>query len=82
MHPNNLPDRLGSVERLAQRLKSAENAQQKEIRLTVQEARELVMDLSLLTSKMGNHIQEIYEMLSKIQVNNETIEVKFDGGTF
>ncbi len=82
MHPNNLPDRLGSVERLAQRLKSAENAQQKEIRLTVQEARELVMDLSLLTSKMGNHIQEIHEMLSKIQVNNETIEVKFDGGTF
>lgn len=82
MQQNNLPNRLGSVEKLAQRLKSAELSQQKEIKLTVQEARELVMDLSLLTAKMGNHIQEIHEMIAKIQVNNETIEVKFDGGAF
>ena len=82
MHQNKLPDRLGSIERLAQRLKSAESSQQKEIKLSVQEARELIMDLSLLTAKMGNHIQEIHEMIAKIQVNNETIEVKFDGGTF
>ena len=73
---------MGSVERLAQRLKSAEASQQKEIKLTIQEARELVMDLGLLTAKMGNHIQEIHEMITKIQLNNETIEVKFDGGTF
>ena len=46
MHQNKLPDRLGSIERLAQRLKSAESSQQKEIKLSVQEARELIMALS------------------------------------
>ncbi len=82
MNQNKLPDRLTSVEKIIQRLKSAELSNQKEIRLSVQEAREIITDLSILTSKMSNHVQEIKEKLDKIEANQGTIEVKFDGGTF
>jgi len=39
MSQNNLPNNLPSVERLLQRVAVAERSQQKEIRITVQEAK-------------------------------------------
>jgi predicted nucleic acid-binding Zn-ribbon protein len=82
MSVDNLPNRLTSVEKLVQRLKSAELSNQKEIRITTQEAREIITDLSILTSKMANHIQEINERLKKLETNQGVVEVKMDGGSF
>lgn len=77
-----MPTNLPSVERLAQRLMAAERSQQKEIRITIQEARELTVELSMLTAKMGQTIAEIHKMMSEMQVSDEKIEIKFDGGGF
>lgn len=82
MLTDKLPDRLTSVEKLVQRLKSAELSNQKEIRMSVQEAREIITDLSILTSKMANHVQEISERLKKLESNQDIIEVKMEGGNF
>lgn len=77
-----LPERLTSVEKLVQRLKSAELSNQKEIKMSIQEAREIITDLSILTSKMANHVQDIRETLQKLESSQGVVEVKMDGGTF
>ena len=73
---------LPTVEKLIQRVGVAEKSQQKEIRITIQEARDLTAELSVLTSKLGRTVQEIHTMLSEIRSNTQNIDVKFDGGTF
>lgn len=82
MSANNIPVKLTSVEKIVQRLVAAEKSNQKEIRLSVQEAREIVTDLSTLTSKLGKHIEEIHAKLDRIEVSNKEISVQVDGGTF
>ena len=82
MSQNNLPSNLPSVERLIQRLNSAEKSQQKEIRITIQEARELTAELAILTSKLGKTVSDIHQMLAEIKESTTNIDVKFDGGTF
>jgi hypothetical protein len=41
MSQNNIPQTLPSIEKLLSRIATAERSQQKEIRITIQEAREL-----------------------------------------
>ncbi len=73
---------LPSVEKLINRVAVAERSQQKEIRITIQEARDLTAELSVLTSKLGRTVQEIHAMLSEIRDSSNKIDVKFDGGSF
>jgi urease gamma subunit len=85
MSTNNIPNTLPSVEKLVQRLVAAERAQQREIRLTVQEARELTAELAMVTSKLGRTVAEIHSMLSEIKnsgVSTTTSSGSFDGGSF
>lgn len=81
MFQNN-PVNLPGVEKLVQKLVAAERAQQKEIRISVQEARDLTAELAIMTSKMGKTMQEIHAMLLDIQRSSTEIEVKVDGGSF
>jgi hypothetical protein len=82
MSTNNIPTTLPSIERIIQRIAVAEKTQQKEIRITIQEARELTTDLAILTGKLGKTVQEINENLKIIKDSTQSIDVKFDGGTF
>jgi hypothetical protein len=82
MSANNLPVTMPSVERLIQRIAVAEKGQQKEIRITIQEARDLTTELAILTSKLGRTVQEIHTMLAQIKESTTNIDVKFDGGSF
>jgi hypothetical protein len=82
MSANNLPVTMPSVERLIQRIAVAEKSQQKEIRITIQEARDLTTELAVLTSKLGRTVQEIHSMLAQIKESTTNIDVKFDGGSF
>jgi predicted trehalose synthase len=82
MSQNNLPTNLPTVEKLIQRVNAAEKAQQKDIRISIQEARDLTAELAVITSKLGRTVQEIHSMLAKIQESTTNIDVKFDGGTF
>jgi hypothetical protein len=82
MSQNNLPTNLPSVERLLARVATAERSQQKDIRLSIQEARDLTTELAVLTSKLGRTVQEIHAMLAEIRESTTRIDVKFDGGGF
>ena len=82
MSANNLPTTLPTVEKLIQRVVVAEKSQQKEVRITIQEARDLTAELAILTSKLGRTVTEIHSMLADIKQSTTNIDVKFDGGTF
>ena len=82
MSQNNIPNTLPGVEKLIQRIAVAERGQQKDIRITIQEARELTQELSVMTSKLGKTVQEIHAMLVEIRESTTNINVKFDGGNF
>lgn len=79
---SNLPTNLPSVERLLQRVAAAEKSQQKDIRISIQEARELTAELAIMTAKLGKTVQEIHAMLAEIKESTTNIDVKFDGGGF
>lgn len=82
MSANNIPTNLPSVEKLLQRVSIAERNQQKDVRISVQEARDLAAELAIITSKLGRTVQEIHQMLAEIKDSSNKIDVKFDGGTF
>jgi methyl-accepting chemotaxis protein len=82
MSQNNIPATLPSVERLLNRIAVAERSQQKDVRISVQEGRELANDLALLTIKMSKTVQEVHQMLKEIKESTTNIDVKFDGGGF
>ena len=82
MSQNNLPDTLPTIQKLIQRIQVAERSQQKEIRISLQEARDLTTELALMTSKLGQTISEIHAMLTVIKESTTQIDVKFDGGQF
>jgi hypothetical protein len=82
MSQNSLPTNLPTVEKLIQRVNAAEKSQQKDIRISIQEARDLTGELAVITSKLGRTVQEIHAMLAEIRESTTNIDVKFDGGTF
>ena len=82
MSANSLPDTLPTIQKLLQRIQVAERSQQKEIRISLQEARDLTTELALMTSKLGQTISEIHQMLAVIKESTTQIDVKFDGGQF
>lgn len=64
------------------RISVAERSQQKDIRLSIQEARELTIELAGLTAKLSQTVHEVHAMLSQIRDSATQIEVKVDGGSF
>jgi predicted trehalose synthase len=50
--------------------------------MTIQEARDLTAELAIMSSKLGQTVKEIHQMLAKIQDSTANIDVKFDGGQF
>ena len=82
MSQSNLPEILPTVQKLIQRISVAERSQQKEIRISMQEARDLTAELALLTAKLGSTVSEIHQMLAAIKESTTQIDVIFDGGQF
>ena len=82
MSQNNLPTTLPALQRILQRIAVAERSQQKEIRITIQEARELTLELSMLTAHMSQNLQEMKDIFKEMAKNTQNIDVKFDGGGF
>ena len=82
MSQNNLPDTLSTIQKLLQRIQVAERSQQKEIRISLQEARDLTTELALMSAKLSKTVNEIHQMLTAIKESTTQIDVKFDGGKF
>jgi uncharacterized protein YdeI (BOF family) len=79
---SDIPNTLLGVTKLIQRVDAAEKTQQREIRMSIQEARSLINELAILTSKLGNIVSEIHTSLNTIKDSSGNIDVKFDGGQF
>lgn len=77
-----VPTRLATVEKLMQRVAVAEKSQQREIRISIEEARDLTRELAMLTAKLGQTITDIHGLLKDINRATNEVEVKFDGGSF
>ena len=82
MSTNNIPTTLATVQKLMQRVSSAEKTQQREIRISIEEARALTTELALLTTKLGSTVAEIHTLLKEINKSANEVDVKFDGGSF
>ena len=82
MSANSLPDTLSTIQKLLQRIQVAERSQQKEIRISLQEARDLTTELALMSAKLSKTVNEIHQMLTAIKESTTQIDVKFDGGKF
>lgn len=82
MSQNNIPTTLPGVEKLLNRIAVAERSQQKEIRISIQEARELTLELSIMTARLAKTVQEVHQILGEIRDNTTNINVRFDGGGF
>lgn len=82
MSQNKIPQTMPTVEKLLVRVSAAEKSQQKEIRITIEEARALTAELAVLTARLGLTVQEIHQMLAEIKESTTNIDVKFDGGSF
>lgn len=83
MSQNNIiPDRLPNVEKLIQKLAVAERNNAREVRLTIQEVRDIVADLTVLTTKMAGIVIEINQQLQSLGGKADTITIDTDGGTF
>jgi methyl-accepting chemotaxis protein len=81
MSQNNIPNNLPSVDKLLKKIAAAERSQQREIRISIEEARELALDLALITSKLGSTIKEIQNSLAEIKKSTNTIDIRLDGGS-
>jgi len=73
---------MPSIEKFIRRVSQAENSQNKDIRLSIQEARQLMQDLALLTGNLGKTVGDIYLALEEIKKTSTEVDVKFDGGGF
>jgi ABC-type uncharacterized transport system substrate-binding protein len=82
MSQDNIPQTLPMLQKLLARISAAEKSQQKEIRITIQEARELSLELALLTSRMSQNLNEMKEAMKVMADNTQKIDIKFDGGGF
>ena len=82
MSQDSSPQHFPALQKIINRIAVAERGQQKEIRISIQEARELTLELSMLTAHMSYNIQEMKDALKKIADTSQNIEVKVDGGGF
>lgn len=82
MHQNTIPNSMPSIEKIIRRIQSAEKSNQKEVRIEISEARDLVRDLALITSNLALTIDNINKSLQNIQQVSKEVDIKFDGGGF
>jgi len=72
---------LSPVTQFVQTLRSAELAQHREIKLTIQQARLLHLALTEILDKVNQDYETLYNDLKR-SVGSEVITVEIDGGGF
>jgi len=65
------------IQTFIQQVKSADSSNQKEIRLDIASAKNLAFTLGIVMSRLNGDLEKLFVDKNK---NNETIELKFDGG--
>lgn len=76
-----MSQQLVTVEKLLSRIAAADRSNQREIRLTIQEGKDLAIELALLSTQLVSTIKHIDTQLNEINRDN-SISVKMSGGKF
>lgn len=69
------------IQQFIQQVKSAEQGQQREIRLDIKTAKVLALTLGEITSKLTQDYEELFHKLRQT-TDNQVITVAMDGGGF
>ena len=72
---------LTPITQFIQAVRAAELSQNKEVKITIQQARLLSLALSEIQDKLLQDYQSLYEQL-KNSSNNEVVSIQLDGGGF
>jgi acetolactate synthase regulatory subunit len=72
---------LGPISQFAQLLRAAELGQNKEVKMTIQQARLLNLALTEIQDKLLQDYETLFNQLKKT-VDNEVVSIEIDGGTF
>lgn len=75
------PINTSPFSQFAQLLRAAEQAQTKEVKMSIQQARALNLALVEVLDKMNQDYESLFNSLKKSS-NNEVISVTMDGGGF
>lgn len=75
------PINLMPISQFAQQLRSAEQTQQKEVRLSIQQARLLGLALIEIQDKLLQDYETMFNQL-KQSIDTEIVTVELDGGGF
>lgn len=75
------PINTSSVSQFIQAVRSAELAQHKEVKLSIQQARMLNMTLTEMLDKLNRDLESVYRVL-KNSSETEVVSVQMDGGGF
>jgi hypothetical protein len=72
---------LGPISQFAQLLRAAELGQNKEVKMTIQQARLLNLALTEIQDKLLQDYETLFNQLKKT-VDNDVVSIEIDGGTF
>ena len=75
------PINLTPITQFVQQLRSAEQTQSKEVKITIQQARSLVLTLAEIQDKLLQDYETMFNQL-KNSLEPEVITVELDGGGF
>ena len=67
------------VQQFLQQVKSAENSQSKEIKLSIQQAKNLAFTIGIVMSRLHGDLEKL--VIESKNSNNEVIQVNLDGGS-
>ena len=72
---------LSPITQFVQQVRSAEQAQSKEVKMSLQQARMLSLALAEMMDKMNQDYESMYNALKR-SVDTEIVSVEMDGGGF
>jgi len=75
------PVNTAALMQFAQLLKAAELSQQKELKMTIQQARLLNIALTEVLAKITQDYESLFHALKQSSAN-EVVNIQLDGGTF
>ena len=67
------------LQQFLQQVKSAENSQSKEIKLSIQQAKNLAFTIGIVMSRLHGDLEKL--VIESKNSNNEVIQVNLDGGS-
>jgi len=67
------------IQQFLQQVKSAENSRVKEIRMDMQQAKNLAFTLGIVMSRLTGDLEKLF-LENKSNTDDEIIQVKMDGG--